>query len=566
VAGGGSGDTGARAATIAPDPTDPAAPTHPVPPETGREPAGPPPTAAPWIGRAIVVVAVALAVVVLLAGDLGMPIERLVNQWQLLDIHALTDDPLGSVWYLHTQPPGYNLLVGLVAWSPFPLAGTLYALNALALLGTGLLLHDILRRWGTAPVAAGAVAAVAVLGPSLLSALYWGHYEILVAFLLVAAVAGAQRFFDDPRPRWLFSVVVAVTACGLLRSLFHPVWVLAAIVLLIVLRPVPRRYAVAALGIPAVLFGGWMLKNALLFDSATTSSWLGFNLQRGVVASMTERDVREGVASGSVSSLALEYPWGTIDQYGQWAGTCRPHGHPVTRLPEKDPVNGLRIANFNHECYLPVYRQAQADALQLALDHPGRYLASRLDGLVMAYQTADTGIPPDETWIDRLYRPALLIVEVRIPQDDWNLPLLGSDDITADVSLTLLALSLFVAARGAVAVRRLARRGWSGRTRWPAQEVLWALVAATVALVVLGGCLIEFGENGRFRSSLDPLLIGLPLGWVVQAVSRRGGGAPPPDERAGDGAAAPVGDGSAAGPEPQPIGWSTTPPLPRSTS
>jgi hypothetical protein len=45
-------------------------------------------------------------------------------------------------------------------------------------------------------------------------------------------------------------------------------------------------------------------------------------------------------------------------------------------------------------------------------------------------------------------------------------------------------------------------------------------VAATVVMVVVGGSLLEFGENGRFRSSLDPLLIGLPLGWGAIAVSR----------------------------------------------
>src|SRR5690606_14579029 len=120
---------------------------------------------------------------------------------------------------------------------------------------------------------------------------------------------------------------------------------------------------------------------------------------------------------------------------------------------------------------IPVYRQAQRDAVRLVREHPGRYLSTRADGVLMSYQPAHTGPPTDPTVIDRAYRPWLLIVEVRIPQADWNLPLLGSDHIPLDVSLTLLALSLVVGARGAVAAVRLARAGWRDRRAWPTTEV-----------------------------------------------------------------------------------------------
>jgi len=71
-----------------------------------------------------------------------------------------------------------------------------------------------------------------------------------------------------------------------------------------------------------------------------------------------------------------------------------------------------------------------------------------------------------------------------------------------------------------VSLYRLARRGWRRRHEWPAQEVVWFVVAWTTAVVILGGDLIEFGENGRFRSTLDPLLIALPLAALAQAISR----------------------------------------------
>ena len=43
----------------------------------------------------------------------------------------------------------------------------------------------------------------------------------------------------------------------------------------------------------------------------------------------------------------------------------------------------------------------------------------------------------------------------------------------------------------------------------------------TTAVIILGGDLIEFGENGRFRSTLDPLLVALPLASLALLVQRR---------------------------------------------
>src|SRR5690606_15956281 len=249
-------------------------------------------------------------------------------------------------------------------------------------------------------------------------------------------------------------------------------------------------------------------------------SWLGFNLQRGVVAAMAEDDVRDAVDRGRVSALALEYPWGRIHQYERWVGDCAPHDHPATAAPTK-AVGGRAVVNFNHECFLPVYRQAQDDAVRLVRDHPGRYLVTRTHPLVTAFQTAETTSSPTPTVIDRLYRPLLLRTTVRLSEGDWNLPLFGTAHMDIGISLSLLGLSLFVVGRGGVAAVRLARTGWGARSTWAPEEVTWVLAAATVLFLVVGSSAIEYGENGRFRSSLDPLLVTLPAAWVAAKVGAR---------------------------------------------
>jgi len=516
-----------------------------------------------WIGRTVVTAAVVGALATLLAVHRGISGAQLHSSWQVIDLRVLADDPLGSLWYLHIQPPVHNLVVGAVmAWSPFPEMGTLFVLYGLSLLVTGLLLHDILVRWGVQPVVGGVIVGFAMVNPSLLATIYIASYEVPVACLLVTLLWLAQRHLETPGPRWLVAVAVALTVAALTRSLLHPVWVLAVLGLLWLVRPVDRRQVVATLAVPLVLIGGWMLKNEVVFGTPTLTSWLGFNMQRGVTASMDRDEVQAAVADGSVSPIVLEYPWLSLDAYATWTEPCAPdHDHPATSTELKSSFEGVTGSlNYNDECFLPAYEQARRDATTLMRQDPGRYLEKRVPALLMSYQTFPVqggvagGAP---TWMDRIYDPVLAVRTIHVDMRDWNLPLLVPEleTLPIDMSFTLIALSLVVLARTAVAVVRLVRRGWRARHDWPTEEVMWLLIAGTVLLVIVGGDLVEFGENGRFRTMLDPLLIAFPLAWLAQAVQRRfagpastaadvpendGGLAPPERNQASSGSAADV--------------------------
>jgi hypothetical protein len=480
----------------------------------------------------VVATVLAAAVSLLVQAD-GMSGGELASSWQILDLHTLESDPFGSVWYLHTQPPVHNLVVALAIFAPAPIVGTLFVLYVVTLMVTGLLLHALLVRWGLGPLAAGVVAALAMANPNLLGTIHIASYEVPVTMFVVGSLWAAQRFLDEPRLRWLLVASGALTAGALTRSLLHPMWVLGILVVLVVARPVARRYVAAALAIPLVLIGGWALKNQVVFGQATLSSWSGFNLQRGVVATMDRSDVERAVADGDVSRLALEYPWGTLDDYEDFTDLgqpCRPeHDHAAVDVEEKDRLRGVRIANFNNECYLPLYNQASEDAVALVRRYPGRYVTTRGPALEMSFRVSHAGYDKPSTWMDGLYAPLLGKLRTSIPMDDWNLPLLpGGDDLDVTISLTLPIATAFVLGRGGLAAVRLAGAGWRGRHEWPTGELMWVLVVFTVAFVIVGGDLVEFGENSRFRTTIDPLLVALPLACLVKLVNakRRGPKAP----------------------------------------
>jgi hypothetical protein len=505
-------------------PGEDAPPDAPDAAEDTRAPTGPRPSRSRmWAGRSLGLASVFIGTATLLATGHGNRRVELDTYWQLADLRVLAHDPLGSVWYLHTQPPAYNIVVGLLAWLGLPITGSVFAVYVASLAGIALLLHGLLVRLGVGPIVAGVIVAVTLLNPSLLATMSISSYETPVALLLIGSLYAMVRYLETPRTGWLLATAGLLTLTAMTRSLFNPPWVLAVLALVLVARRVTLRQAAAAFAIPVVLIGGWMLKNEIVFGVPTTSSWLGFNMQRGIVAPMDADLVRADVESGKVSDLALEYPWGLLDQYEKWLDGCRPvHANEAVSEPEKPPYRGIAIANFNNECYIPLYDQAQSDALTLVRRHPGRYLHDRIPALAMSYQPAHIGHP--DTWLDKAYGTVLLPVHVTIGMSDWNLPLVKGIETTGlpiTVSLTLIGLSLFVAGRGVLALVRMVRIGWRDRASWPAGELVWLVVAFTTAVIVLGGDLIEFGENGRFRATLDPLLLALPLAALALVVQRR---------------------------------------------
>jgi len=488
--------------------------------------------------------------------------------WQIDSIPNLVDNPFTSSFYRHVQPPLYNLFIGVVLrWSPFPKIGTLWVLWLLALAGCGLLLADLLVRLRVPGPAAGAIAALALANPNLLATMPIASYEVPIALLLLAALRVGVTLPSHPSARRWLAFSALLTALALTRSLFHPVWVLAVLGLVALVRPPSRRTLLVAFALPIVLVGGWMLKNQVLFGQATTSSWLGFNMTRGVTATMTHDQVERAVADGNVSRLALEYPWGQLDQYRAWTGGCVPGDRHASLSDLVEPEHGG--ANFNNECFLPVYRQAERDARALIERYPGRYLVTRWEPIRWSFATAALGFDDVEsgfaggdvarpTWMDRFGDRWLLPIDAVSNQRDWNLPLLAVPEVPGRISLTLAALYVVVVGRGGLGALRLAgslRRRLRGRRSGSGDEpeaedgttaevgarladgrdgeregveLLWCVLGLTALMVVVGGALLEYGENGRFRAVLDPLLVGLPLGaaWRVAAdrlAARRSG-------------------------------------------
>jgi hypothetical protein len=257
--------------------------------------------------------------------------------WQIVPWSVLSSDPIGSVWYLHIQPPLWNLTLGLAAKvSPFGDAITLRGLQFVIGVLLVVVVARVVRALGASALTTVLLTLAVTLNPEVLHNAFEPTYELAVALLLALTVRAAQWAVADRRGIDYVWFSCAVTAVVLTRSLYHPLVVPVLLIALgwVLRRTLTRRHVVIAATVPAVLVGGWLLKNQLLFGDATTSSWVGMNLQRSTIPILDREELERMHAAGEISDIAMIGPFGNYGLYRGSMPPCSPTHHHASLTTE----------------------------------------------------------------------------------------------------------------------------------------------------------------------------------------------------------------------------------------
>jgi hypothetical protein len=434
--------------------------------------------------------------------------ELLHNAFQLLDVRLLRDDPITSIYYLHSQPPLFNAFTALVVQLPDSFVNTvLMLLWHAAALATALLLYATMVRVGVrAGLAAGFVCVFLLLPETLLveSWFFYTQLELLVLALMLWSLA---RFAATRRVNDGLLYTTALGTLVLLRSSFH---VLVMVLLLIVvwrqLRVDARKFAAIA-AVPLLVVGAWSVKNIVVFDSWSNSTWVGMNLSYIAHAGVTESRCRALVAKHEVSPIACLRAFSPPSAFAAQFPHPHRYGAPATDVPYKSTGQ----PNYNASLYLDVAKQYQRDAIELVRDG-GVPAVTRAEAAaytlwaepaddLLQLQKVRRPIAGYADWFDRL-------VLLRPVATGWNNPSrftadAGSfpiGDALGSVSYTLLAL-FALAIYGGVAGWRRGRRG---------DPVLRCVCVAGLILVVYStvvGNALDYRENNRFRVETSPVVL-----------------------------------------------------------
>ena len=416
--------------------------------------------------------------------------------WQTLPLVSLRTELLSEVAVLHAQPPLHNLLVGMLAqWSTEPLWWLQLAYTGLGAASCGLA-GSILWTATGSRILALTLACAFALHPALLLYEAFPLYTIPATFLVMAGLFCVTRFQARPTDGWLLALVAVTTLLVLLRSLYHPLFLLLCIAFVGLLAE--RRARVVLLSILIALPAlGWSARNLSTYGSAG-STWAGCNLFKVARAGHTEASLAPLLEQGSLAPATLRVPVFSPPAAYRAHGFTERSKHPALAR------NDLHNANIPAICAL--YGES---ALRLIAHDPLHYLGNVGDAYRQFSRPSSGHAHVEKN------RERILGWERLVSQGLFLGAIFGE---RGSVFFLLVPLSIGVCA---ARLWRVRRRGVVATLRG---ETLLLVAGFTIAWTALVGCMADLGENERFRLPVEmPVLMVLAIGAHAAWQRRHGG-------------------------------------------
>lgn len=426
--------------------------------------------------------------------------------WQYLDPFLLRTRLGESLLHLHSQPPLFNLFLGLALKT-----GDEHAVFVPTFLALGLIVYAgaflLLRRLDVSAWIAFVLATWMATSPAFVAYESWLFYSLPVAALLVLASLLFERAVRRERTRDGLAFLAVVACVCALRSLYHLAFLVAAAGFLALAWRDTRR-ALAAAAVPLLLTAALYAKNAVLFGHFAASTWTGMNLARMTTQELDRTETERLVASGTLHAVSLVPGFGKPEIYPPeyFAGPAS----RIRALGWTEKTTGA--TNFNHAGYIAVSDDMLRDAVWVARHRPGVYARSVVSAWEIYFRS--TG--------DVRFLGAANIAVLRPVSDAYDTLFFGrwsrvarAEDAAPRYWTLLVGLPLLFA----MGLLSALGRG-PGRALERPQRLLVGWLCFTIGYVALVGNLLELGENNRFRFETDALSLVL-LGRAAEAILRR---------------------------------------------
>ncbi|MCB9784313.1 MAG: hypothetical protein H6751_15225, partial [Candidatus Omnitrophica bacterium] len=290
--------------------------------------------------------------------------------YQFLDVVWLKDDLLRSLWHLHSQPPLYNLMLGiglkLFPDSPGPFWwGCSIAMGA----AMSLMMQRSMVYLGVGRWLATVIALIYVVSPHTILYENWLFYTYPVTFLLIASVYFLARFLSRFTRTSGFLFFLTCCALILTRSAFHPLWLIASAFILLEWFPRKSKSIGIVFLIPFLLAVGWYGKNAVMFGKFSGSTWLGMSLAKGTIFRLPDEEREKWIEEGALSDISEIYPFGPIVVYEGIVPEHDPTGVPAL----DEPWKSNHKVNFNHLSFIEISDRYLEDSLKTIRRDPVGY-------------------------------------------------------------------------------------------------------------------------------------------------------------------------------------------------
>jgi hypothetical protein len=298
---------------------------------------------------------------------------------QILDPELLKHHLLQSLFYLHWQPPGYNLFLGIVLkLFPGTYAAAFHVIHMAFGAAVMCCLFYCMRCLGVRTRIALGVTLLFIVSPGVILYENLLFYEYPLIFLMAVSAAFLFLFFKNGSAAGATGFLVCQFLLVLTRNQFHLVYYVVVFAALFVFADHHRRFIGVAGSLLLALILALFLKNLALFGRFTSSTWdtMGFGplLMYGLTSQEQQRLISQGKLSpvavagfkGAPSSTPTGIPLATFYPY-----ITLP---PKTGIPVLDnEFTSTGCVNYNHLGYLEAQKYYKKDIAYILRHYPQAY-------------------------------------------------------------------------------------------------------------------------------------------------------------------------------------------------
>lgn len=438
--------------------------------------------------------------------------NALLTFWmQVLDVRQLRDNLAEAIWYLHGQPPLYNIVIGAVLRAPEQAQPAIFTVLYSAVALTGILcFHRAALEISGHRLLSWCVALLLIISPATILYERAPYYEGLVSWLLVVGFYLLWRFLTRDHIITGAAAFLVFASVVLIRSAFHPVWLVAMVAIVVAARPARWRRVLAASAVGLALVGAVMLKNQIVFGQIGLSSWMSNSLlqQAGDPIPLEQREAL--VRQGAISR------YGALRSFSPPDELRRIHGNvPITGIAVlDDEFKSNGSPNYNNIIYSIIQNQILSDALYMMVHFPNYYLDQTVRAFVIYfrpstdYKYVEDNLRLIARW-DRIYslvvdgQPAALFGSTQ----DKTRPKHSLFEVGYFTLVEVLTVLVGTLVLGRDIIRR--RRTDPARAGW------LLAVGTTVLFISVIDNLFDTGETNRARFMVEPLIYLSVIGLAV---------------------------------------------------
>jgi len=309
-----------------------------------------------------------------------------VNYWQLLPQKALLQEPFVSIVQLHSQPPLFNILYGVLlhleSWTNISIDAQATFLFSIITITCIILCYVITLLYSDSVLCAAISAVLITANPSLYFHQTIFLYTPIESLLVLLSFFSAFYLFKNKTLKNYIGYLIPGILLVLLRSLWHPLFfiiygLLPVLYFLMSSTFADKKYIYQMILGLFILFTVFifplLIKNIVLFNNSGTSSWLALSLDDKVFEAYMDTNEKENYFSED--ELLEFYDKETLDRHRQYLATS------MLYQDDKETLQNQSLeklpANFNHLNIPKLNSGGASRQLEFWKDNP-RYFIHRL--------------------------------------------------------------------------------------------------------------------------------------------------------------------------------------------